>query len=632
MKKYKPRDKVTQKMTQDGATEQNQFTGESENISGREKQQNFSRSLHFSEEELANPELQKYIRKSEKAADKLEAAQENIPTKKKLTRKRTFDEAAQKSKSKLCFEEVEKPIPKGGKKNLAAKAAGGVGSTIHQKVHGKVYEVEKENSGVEAGHGVERAGEKVLSTGRKTAKHAVRNHRLKPYRELAAAEKAAMKADTNFLYRKTLSENPNIAGNPLSRFWQKQRIKRNYAKDLRAAQKTAQKTGSASKVAAKKTAEATEKTTAFVARHWKGGLAIGLVAMLVMILMGGVASCSNMMIGGLSTVAASTYPSEETEMTAVEAAYSGKEQSLQYKLDHYEEQNPGYDEYRYQLDGIFHNAHQLAAYLSAKYEDYTLSEVQAELERLFGLQYKLTEKVTTETRYRTETRTDTWTDEDGETHSDTYTVQVPYTYYIMTVTLKNNGLASILPSQLTPQQLEMYNIYCETSGNMPLLFGGGSIDGSPSTDLSGVQFVNGTRPGNTAIVELAKAQVGNVGGQPYWSWYGFNGRVEWCACFVSWCLNQSGYSEPKFAACTSQGVPWFRGHGQWASGNYTDLAPGDIIFFDWDGSGDADHVGIVIGKDDTIVYTVEGNSGDACKIRSYPLTSQYIYGYGLMNW
>ena len=566
MEKYKPRDKVTQKMTQDGATEQNQFTGESENISGREKQQNFSRSLHFSEKELANPDLQKYIRKSEKAADKLEAAQENIPTKKKLTRKRTFDEAAQKGKSKLCFEEVEKPIPKGGKNNLATKAAGGVGTTIQQKVHGKVYEVEKENSGVEAGHGVERAGEKVLSTSSRTAKRAIRNHRLKPYRELAAAEKAAMKANTNFLYRKTLSENPNIVGNPLSCFWQKQRIKRNYAKDLRTAQKTAQKTGSAAKVAAKKTAEATEKTTAFVARHWKGGLAIGLVSILVMSLMGGVASCSNMIIGGLSTIAASTYPSEETEMAAVEAAYSGKEQSLQCKLDHYEEQNPGYDEYRYQLDGIFH------------------------------------------------------------------TVQVPYTYYIMTITLKNNGLASILPSQLTPQQLEMYNIYCETSGNMPLLFGGGSIDGSPSSDLSGVQFVNGTRPGNTAIVELAKAQVGNVGGQPYWSWYGFNGRVEWCACFVSWCLNQSGYSEPKFAACTSQGVPWFRDHGQWASGNYTDLAPGDIIFFDWDGSGDADHVGIVIGKDDTTVYTVEGNSGDACKIRSYPLTSQYIYGYGLMNW
>lgn len=184
---------------------------------------------------------------------------------------------------------------------------------------------------------------------------------------------------------------------------------------------------------------------------------------------------------------------------------------------------------------------------------------------------------------------------------------------------------------LTAEQLELYRAYRDTSGNMPLLFGGGSFNTSPSTDLSGVEFVNGTRPGNQEIIDLAKAQVGNVGGQPYWSWYGFDNRVEWCACFVSWCINQAGYNEPRFAACASQGVPWFKEHGQWAAGNYTDVAPGDVIFFDWDGGG-SDHVGLVIGTDGTNVYTVEGNSGDACKIKSYPLSSQYIHGYGLMNW
>ena len=153
-----------------------------------------------------------------------------------------------------------------------------------------------------------------------------------------------------------------------------------------------------------------------------------------------------------------------------------------------------------------------------------------------------------------------------------------------------------------------------------------------SEDLSGVQFINGTRPGNPQLVELAKRQVGNVGGYPYWSWYGFDSRVEWCACFVSWCYNQAGKSEPRFAGCEWQGVPWFQSHGQWGARGYENIAPGDAIFFDWDLDGTADHVGIVVGTDGSRVYTVEGNSGDACKIKSYDLNYQSIKGYGLMNW
>ena len=138
--------------------------------------------------------------------------------------------------------------------------------------------------------------------------------------------------------------------------------------------------------------------------------------------------------------------------------------------------------------------------------------------------------------------------------------------------------------------------------------------------------------GNPELVELAKRQVGNVGGYPYWSWYGFNSRVEWCACFVSWCYGQMGLSEPRFAACQSQGIPWFQSHGQWGARGYENIAPGDSIFFDWDLDGSADHVGIVIGTDGSRVYTVEGNSGDACKIKSYDLNYECIKGYGLMNW
>lgn len=230
-----------------------------------------------------------------------------------------------------------------------------------------------------------------------------------------------------------------------------------------------------------------------------------------------------------------------------------------------------------------------------------------------------------EVRYRTETSTDP---ETGETTSE----EVPYNYYILTVTLQSKSIASFVPELLTPQQLELYKAYIQTSGNRTLIFGRGSPDGTPSEDLSGVHFVNGTRLGNTAVVDLAKSQVGNVGGAPYWSWYGFDSRVEWCACFVSWCYNGMGKSEPRFAACTSQGMPWFQSRGQWGDRNYPNIAPGDAIFFDWDNSGDADHVGIVIGTDGDRVYTVEGNSGDACKIKSYPIGSSLIRGYGLMNW
>ena len=235
----------------------------------------------------------------------------------------------------------------------------------------------------------------------------------------------------------------------------------------------------------------------------------------------------------------------------------------------------------------------------------------------------LTEEV--EIRYRTETSTDP---ETGETTTE----EVPYEYHILNVKLENKPISSFVSELLTPQQLEMFHVYLETSGNKPLIFGGGSPDGSPSEDLSGVEFVNGTRLGNQELMELAKQQVGNVGGYPYWSWYGFNSRVEWCACFVSWCYNQAGKSEPRFAGCEWQGVPWFQSRGQWGARGYENIAPGDAIFFDWDLDGVADHVGLVLGRDGSRVYTVEGNSGDACKIKSYDLNYQCIKGYGLMNW
>ena len=140
-----------------------------------------------------------------------------------------------------------------------------------------------------------------------------------------------------------------------------------------------------------------------------------------------------------------------------------------------------------------------------------------------------------------------------------------------------------------------------------------------------------TSGGNQAIVEVALTQLGNVGGEPYWSWYGFDSRVEWCACFVSWCAEQCGYLEsgiiPKYSLC-SDGVNWFRNNGQWQGRDYEPTA-GNLIFFDWEGDGTIDHTGIVEKSENGTVYTVEGNSGDECKQRSYPVGSSVIYGYGI---
>ena len=669
MKQLKPRDKITQKMTRDGAVEINETQQTAERISSREADSDFSQPdtataervmehldaahtrkaskkavkkaqeaavlrtstsrLQFTDEERETPKLQPYIKKSEKAADKLDAAKAALPKQKKLVKERTFEETTGKAKTRLRFEEQEKPIP-GGKahSNPLSHPAQEAGIFVHNKIHS----VEKDNSGVEGAHKSEELAERGAKYGARKLKQGYRSHKLKPYREAAKAEKAAFKANVDFQYHKTLHDNPQLTSNPISRFWQKQKIKRQYAKEARNTAKGIKGAAERTRKAAAKAAEKTKQTAAFVARHPAGvAIAVGVLLLFIMV-MSGLSSCGAMFSGTLNGVLGTSYTSEDSDLVEVENAYAGLESGLQNEIDAIESTHPGYDEYRYDLANIGHNPHELASYLTAKYQSYTRAEVQSELQRIFNQQYKLTLTEEVEIRYREEERTDTWTDEDGNEHTDTYTVQVPYEYYILNVKLTNTPLSTIAENNLTPEQLEMYRVYLQTSGNKPLIFGGGSPDTSASEDLSGVDFVNGTRPGNTAIVDLAKQQVGNVGGYPYWSWYGFNSRVEWCACFVSWCYGQMGLSEPRFAACQSQGIPWFTSHGQWGARGYENIAPGDAIFFDWDLDGSADHVGLVIGRDESRVYTVEGNSGDACKIKSYPLDYACIKGYGLMNW
>ena len=575
-----------------------------------------SSRLQFTDEERATPELERYIRKSDKAADRLDAAKAAIPKEKKLVRERTFDEATGKGKTRLHFEEQEKPIGKNKPhNNPLSRPAQEAGIFVHNKIHS----VEKDNCGVEGAHKSEELAERGAKYGVRKLKQGYRSHKLKTYREAAKAEKAAFKANVNFQYHKTLHDNPQFTSNPLSRFMQKQQIKRQYAK-------AAKKGGAATaKAAAGASQTAAKKAAAFAGRH-PAGVIIAIAALLLFIMVSvGLSSCGAMFSGSMNSVLGTSYTSEDSDLVATEQSYAAMENELQQEIDNIESTHSGYDEYRYDLDTIGHNPHELASYLTALLQSYTPQSAQAELERIFSMQYTLTLTEEVEIRYRTETSTDP---ETGETTTE----EVPYEYYILNVKLTNKPISELAEELLTPQQLEMFHVYLETSGNKPLIFGGGSPDGSPSEDLSGVEFVNGTRPGNQELMELAKQQVGNVGGYPYWSWYGFNSRVEWCACFVSWCYNQAGKSEPRFAGCEWQGVPWFQSRGQWGARGYENIAPGDAIFFDWDLDGVADHVGLVLGRDESRVYTVEGNSGDACKIKSYDLNYQCIKGYGLMNW
>ena len=571
--------------------------------------------LRFTEEERADPALEKPIHKAEKAAAKADKAQAKIP--KKQVKRTEVDPKTGKVTTKLVLEDKPRPPSK-----LSHSLRDAPGNAVAGRIHQEIQESEDDNVGVESAH----KSEEAVETGVHLVQEGYRSHKLKPYRKAAQAERQLEKANINVLYQKSLQDNPQAASNPLSRWQQKQQIKKQYAAAKRAAQSGGTAAGAAQKSgkAAKTVKEKAQQAGAYVMQHKKGFGMVLAIFLLICLLLNTMSSCSMMAQSIGSMISGTTYPSDDPELVAVEADYAAKEAALQAEIDNIESSHPGYDEYRYDLDMIGHDPHELAAYLSAVLQGYTRASAQAELERIFNAQYQLTLTEEVEVRYRTETRTDS--------EGNEYDVEVPYNYDILNVTLTSKPISSVASELLTPDQLEMYQVYRQTLGNKPLIFGGGSADTSDSESLAGVEFVNGTRPGNQAVVDIAKSQVGNVGGQPYWSWYGFTSRVEWCACFVSWCYGQMGLSEPRFSACQAQGIPWFQSHGQWGGRDYANIAPGDAIFFDWDLDGSADHVGIVVGTDGSRVYTVEGNSGDACKIKSYSLTYECIKGYGLMNW
>ena len=532
--------------------------------------------LQFSDADLAEPKLEKPIKRVKKAEAKADKAQAKIPKKTVVKKERGFDPATGKVKTQLRFEEVDKKKPPS---KLTHAVRDAPANLVLSQVHREVAQSEDDNVGVEAAHKVEQ----TVESGGRLVQSAHRAHQLKPYRAAIRAEKKLERANLDALQKKAEIDSPT--SNPVSKWQQKQAIKKQYAaaKHNQAAQTTAKAAENTAK-AAKKAAEKAEKAGKYVWEHRRGFAIAAAILLMLAFLLNGLSSCSVMMDGVGSGIAASTYPSQDADMLGAEAQYCEMEAELQRYLDTYESTHD-YDEYHFDLDTIEHDPYVLISMITALHQgEWTLDEVQGTLQMLFDRQYILTEDVVVETRYRTET--DTWTDADGNTHTDTY--QVPYDYYICTVTLENFNLSHVPVYIMSEEQLGMYATYMATLGNRPDLFPGSGyigkyVEGSytdydiPPEALDDEVFA--------AIIKEAEKYLG----YPY-VWGGSSPSTSFdCSGFVSWVINHSGWDVGRLGAqglcniCTPV-----------SSAN---VKPGDLVFFTgtYDTPG-VSHVGIYVGE------------------------------------
>ena len=532
--------------------------------------------LQFSDADLVEPKLEKPIKRVKKAEAKADKAQAKIPKKTVVKKERGFDPATGKVKTQLRFEEVDKKKPPS---KLTHAVRDAPANLILSQVHREVRQSEDDNVGVEAAHKVEQA----VESGGRLVQSAHRAHQLKPYRAAIRAEKKLERANLDALQKKAEIDSPT--SNPVSKWQQKQAIKKQYAaaKHNQAAQTTAKAAENTAK-AAKKAAEKAEKVGKYVWEHRRGFAIAAAILLMLAFLLNGLSSCSVIMDGVGSGIAASTYPSQDADMLGAEAQYCEMEAELQRYLDTYESTHD-YDEYHFDLDTIEHDPYVLISMITALHQgEWTLDEVQGTLQMLFDRQYILTEDVVVETRYRTET--DTWTDADGNTHTDTY--QVPYDYYICTVTLENFNLSHVPVYIMSEEQLGMYATYMATLGNRPDLFPGSGyigkyVEGSytdydiPPEALDDEVFA--------AIIKEAEKYLG----YPY-VWGGSSPSTSFdCSGFVSWVINHSGWDVGRLGAqglcniCTPV-----------SSAN---VKPGDLVFFTgtYDTPG-VSHVGIYVGN------------------------------------
>lgn len=533
----------------------------------------------------------KFEKKAENAKSKAEKAEQDLPHKRKIKRKRLYDEQKQKPKNRLQFEKEIKPQTELNHRSTLNAGREVLQSTALNKLHTKVAEVENENSGVEAAHQTEQKAETLARYSARTAKYIDGQRKAAPYKKAARLKVKAEKAEIKAAYEKTLAENPSLKKSAIKKFRQKQLIKKKYQKAKRAEQ-----TAKQAKKAAQNAEKAASRLAAFVWQH-KAVFGIILAIVLLIAWLGtALSSCSVMGTTGFNSIMVSSYFADDEDIYAAENYYNGLEQNLQNRIDNIENEYSGYDEYNYNLAGIGHNPYELISYLTAVYQDFKFNDIQNGLDDLFNSQYHLQISETRQTR----------TDEDGN----------EYTYKILNVTLVNEGMTNTL----TADQRELYDIYLASKGNRDYLFANdiySNITQSPYNDY--------TIPGEALNDETFRKLITEAEkylGYPY-VWGGSSPSTSFdCSGFVCWVFKNSGVYP--LGRTTAQGIS-----DQCTPVRPSDAKPGDIIFFTgtYNSGCPVSHVGIYVGNGMMIHC---GNPIQYASVNSN-YWAQHFYAYGRLN-
>ena len=553
-------------------------------VSKNEKTGN--RNFYFKEEEIHNHvsqkekalkrDLQRSKTKEKHLQEKLQETGEHLPKKKRLRVQREFDPETGKRKTKLKLqEEVKTP------KKISALPATTFLADKAMRTGSFLKTEEEENTGEEiAGVGTQ----SVAYLARKAVKTAYQKQQKMPYLKMKQLEKKLQDTPIKTLYQQERLEHPERMSNPLSRFQQKRRIKKAYVKELREAKKQAQNSRKGVKKTRDLFGEITDFFKGFATENKGILLAIGIFAFLFVMLSSSLSSCSMLLQSGSGMVVSGTYIAEDHEILEAENAYLALERKLQRELAEVESTHPGFDEYRYQVDQIGHNPHELISFLTLKHEDFKAKDVQETLQSLLSQQYSLSFREETETRYRTETTTsaDPVT---GETVTETE--EVPYEYRILYVTLKNKGLGIVTAENLTENEKSRYALLLRTRGNKPHLFADNIYANPKEGENYKIPKEALSDPSFASLMKEAEKYLG----YPY-VWGGSSPSTSFdCSGFVCWVYTKSGVAN--IPRTTAQGI-----YNQCATVSASEARPGDIIFFTgtYDSGSPVSHVGIYVGN------------------------------------
>ena len=559
-----------------------------------------ARRLHFTEDELSDRDIRRAAKKAEKAADKADRANEKLPTKRRvrITRDSGRAEAVEErlsdklrperqstiaARGKLRIEVTEVTAQKPGAGGRAAvNAPAAALHAARNTVRDAVGRSDNEGEGNSGGDALQSGESTVRNTGN-IVNNRHYSHKLKQYDKAARLERKSDAANVEALYRRERHNDPSPSSNPISKWRQKQELKKRYMEAKASGKAGASGAAKGGKKTAEGTKSVVDKGIEFVKEHPKAILIVGALGLLVMLIAGMFSSCTAMFAGSGNAVLGTSYTAEDADITGTDADYSALETALDNQISNIESTHPGYDEYRYDLAEIGHNPYELASYLTVLFEDYTRAEVQSTLQGLFAQQYTLTLTPEVEVRYRTETRTDS--------EGNDYDVEVPYNYHILNVKLTNKGLGAVIQaSGLTTEQADRYDVLMTTSGNRSELFG------EDVYGVSGGEYTDYDIPGEALTDEKFRRMITEAEkylGMPY-VWGGSSPSTSFdCSGFVSWVINHSGNG-------------WSVGRlGAKGLKNICDIIPpdqakpGDLIFFhhtyDAPDPSDATHVGIYVG-------------------------------------